>query len=455
MDHTTERTETIIDALTSQFGDLLREWAEEANESDTITLYEMEQDVRKGLHTLGEKVLQGLVDMVGTGKTEVPVLCPECAEQMAFVRYQGKWVETLLGTVRPERAYFHCARCERGYVPLDHQLGLGADGLSSGLEEAICLLATHMPLEQVADQLKRLLLVDVDDNTIQRAVIRVGSAMVAYQKQDMEQAWQKSEPPRMEGDKPPKRLYISADGTKVHLRNGWREVKAAAIYETKTTVKADGTRDIRAVNITYVISFEAVEAFARYVYLEAARRGLHEAEEVIVLGDGADWIWNHIADFCDRPVEILDFYHATKHLEDAGKALYGEDTPEAEEWTEQRCQELLEEGPDEMLTNLWQAAGEASTEVKEAVVKEIRYFTKRKHLMHYPELRAGGYHIGSGSVESACKRLIGARLKQGGMIWSREGAQAMAHVRTKVLSRHWDRFWMGYDRATQTYQLAA
>jgi hypothetical protein len=172
-------------------------------------------------------------------------------------------------------------------------------------------------------------MVDVDDNTIQRALIRVGSAIVAYQKRDMEQAWQKSEPPQMEADKPPRRLYISADGTKVHPRNGWREVKAAAIHETKTTVKADGTTDIRAVNITYVISFEAVEAFARYVYLEAARRGPHEAEEVIVLGDAADWIWNHIADFCDRPVEILDFYHASKHLGNAGKALCSEDTPEA------------------------------------------------------------------------------------------------------------------------------
>jgi hypothetical protein len=448
-------TEKVIGALTAQFGEMLRGWVQEASDSDTVTLYELENDVRQGLRSLGETVLQGLVDMVGTGKTEAPVQCPECGEQMAFARYQGKWVETLLGMVRPERAYFHCTSCGQGYVPLDHQLGLGADSLSAGLEEAICLLATHMPLEQVADQLDRLLMVCVDDNTIQRAVRRVGTAMVGHQKQDMKQAWQQAEPPAMEVDKPPKRLYISADGTKVHLRTGWREVKAAAIYETKTTVKPDGKTDVRAVNITYVISFEGVEGFARYVYLEAARRGLHEAEEVIVLGDGADWIWNHIADFCDKPVEILDFYHASKHVEDAAKALYGEDTPETEGWTEQRCQELLEEGPDKMLASLWQAAGEASSEVKKAVVKEIRYFNKRKHLMHYPELHAAGYHIGSGSVESACKRLIGARLKQGGMIWSRDGAQAMAHVRTAVLGNRWDRFWAGYDRATEAYRLAA
>jgi hypothetical protein len=182
-------TEKVIGALTAQFGEMLRGWVQEASDSDTVTLYELENDVRQGLRSLGETVLQGLVDMVGTGKTEAPVQCPECGEQMAFARYQGKWVETLLGMVRPERAYFHCTSCGQGYVPLDHQLGLGADSLSAGLEEAICLLATHMPLEQVADQLDRLLMVCVDDNTIQRAVRRVGTAIVVHQKQDMKQAW--------------------------------------------------------------------------------------------------------------------------------------------------------------------------------------------------------------------------------------------------------------------------
>lgn len=75
--------------------------------------------------------------------------------------------------------------------------------------------------------------------------------------------------------------------------------------------------------------------------------------------------------------------------------------------------------------------------------------------MRYPELRAAGYHIGSGSVESACKRIIGGRLKQGGMIWSRQGAEAMAHLRATVLSNRWDKFRASYDRTSQTYQLAA
>jgi hypothetical protein len=75
--------------------------------------------------------------------------------------------------------------------------------------------------------------------------------------------------------------------------------------------------------------------------------------------------------------------------------------------------------------------------------------------MRYPALKEADYHIGSGSVESACKRIIGARLKQAGMIWTPEGAEAMAQLRTTILSQRWDEFWTAYDRTTRTYQKAA
>ena len=87
--------------------------------------------------------------------------------------------------------------------------------------------------------------------------------------------------------------------------------------------------------------------------------------------------------------------------------------------------------------------------------RETNYFVKHKQRMRYPELRAAGYHIGSGSVESACKRIISARLKQAGMIWTRDGAQAMAQLRATILSNRWDAFWASYDRTTRTYRRAA
>jgi hypothetical protein len=374
---------------------------------------------------------------------------------MGFVRYQGKWVQTLLGAIRPERAYFHCAECRQGHVPLDHQLGLGVDSLSGGLEEVLCLLAARMPLEETADTLRRLLMLQVDDNTVQRAMLRVGSELAAQQERRAEQVWQMAQPPKMEVDEPPERLYITVDGTTAHLQEGWKEVKIAAIYETEPVSQRDGSIDIRAVRITYVVSFEDAQAFARHVYLEAARRGLHHAQKVVVLGDGTEWIWNRIARFCDRPVEIVDFYHGTEHVWNAGQALFGEGTEETELWVTQRLKELLEQGPDALITSLRTASAGTSANVKSILRREINYFDKHKHRMQYPELRATGYHIGSGSVESACKRIIGARLKQAGMIWTREGAQAVAHLRAAILCNRWDTFWTAYDRTTRTFRLAA
>jgi hypothetical protein len=259
----------------------------------------------------------------------------------------------------------------------------------------------------------------------------------------------------MEVDRPPKRLYISVDGTTAHLQEGWKEVKVAAIYETEAIPQADGTTVVRAVNITYVVSFENAPTFARYVYLEAARRGLEHAEEVVVLGDGAEWIWNRIARFCDRPVEIVDFYHASEHVWQAGQALYGEGPTKTDEWVTLRLTELLEEGPGSLLRSLWAATQQASTEAQEAVRREINYFSKHKERMRYPALKDAGYHIGSGSVESACKRIIGARLKQAGMIWTPDGAEAMAQLRATILSERWDEFWDAYDRTLRTYRKAA
>ena len=162
---------------------------------------------------------------------------------MAFVRYQRKWVQTLLGAIRPERAYYHCAECRQGHVPLDHQLGLGTDSLSGELEQALCLLVARMPLEETADTLQRLLKVQVDDNTVQRAALAggVGDWLAQQGTARRNRHGRASKPPEMEVEKAPERLYISVDGTTAHLQEGWKEVKVAAIYETEALVQADGT----------------------------------------------------------------------------------------------------------------------------------------------------------------------------------------------------------------------
>jgi hypothetical protein len=49
----------------------------------------------------------------------------------------------------------------------------------------------------------------------------------------------------------------------------------------------------------------------------------------------------------------------------------------------------------------------------------LTYFRNQVHRMDYPRYLAHGWQIGSGPVESACKTVVGQRLKGAGMRWAR------------------------------------
>lgn len=446
MDCRPDELEALTTRLTEEVRTQVRGWVEDLEGSEGRTLEQLEHKVRHDMQTLGRQALEELVALRGSGKEPGGAGCPECGAKGRFIREQEKHVTTLLGSIRIVRAYYYCDECETGFTPLDQELGLGAQGVSPGVEESICWTTTYLPFAEAEKYLRKLMLVEVDDNSVQRVVHQVGAALYRRQAAEVAEVWEWSEPPAMEQDDPPERLYIAADGTNVHLEAGWKEAKVAAIYETEWVSQADGSAEVRAVDITYVVSFEDAPTFAQAVYVEAARRGLHAAEEVIVLGDGAEWIWNHIGDLADDPLEILDFYHACQHIWRAAHALYDEEDPRAAEWVDNCLEVLFHDGVAAFLEYLWRVTSDATGDTRDVLRQQLTYFTKHKQRMPYAQLQEAGYHIGSGSVESACGRIL-SRLKGAGMIWSRPGARAMAHVRATFLGDRWDAFWADYNPA--------
>lgn len=139
-----------------------------------------------------------------------------------------------------------------------------------------------------------------------------------------------------------------------------------------------------------------------------------------------------------KRVEILDWWHALEHLWAASNGVFGEGSAQAKEWLEARKQELWHGRVEAVLVALQQAA---QSERGEAAAKEIHYFETNKERMRYDQFRARGYPIGSGTAESACKRLVEARLKQSGMCWSKGGGQAVLNLRAALLSNRWEEAW--------------
>jgi hypothetical protein len=192
---------------------------------------------------------------------------------------------------------------------------------------------------------------------------------------------------------------------------------------------------------------------------QAAHVGLELAEVWIALTDGG----NGLEEFCQQNfnradlVVILDFYHAAAYLAELARALHPQEAKRAHEQAEQWCRLLKSEGGAATLAVLrqweWPARRSAALRAQWAKVQE--YFTNNLHRMEYPEYEAEGWQIGSGVVESACKTVVGQRLKGAGMRWSEEGAHALCHVRALYRSEkgQWDAFWSGDTTKTIVYHL--
>ncbi len=200
---------------------------------------------------------------------------------------------------------------------------------------------------------------------------------------------------------------------------------------------ADGRRPVRSA----ARCCNAAE-FVGYVWALACRCGLEQAEQVVLIGDGADWVWRQIGGLLREAVCIVDWYHAVQPLWDAGRVLYGEGTEATQRWVE-RCTTLLAEGRvDALLRRLKaQRARSRSAAQREALRGLIGYVEKHAARMDYGRFRTMGLDIGSGCVESACKHVVGSRLKRSRMRGSRAGCQAVLSLRTTWLNGQWKTFW--------------
>ncbi len=173
--------------------------------------------------------------------------------------------------------------------------------------------------------------------------------------------------------------------------------------------------------------------FASRILRELERRGFHRAERQVIIGDGAAWIWNFACEHLPRAIQIVDIFHARQRLFDIAKAIYGPGTDMATAWGKQLCDELDRPGGIDIVID--------EIERNPACKKAAAYFRNNRDRMRYAEFQKHGLCVSSGVVEGACKSVIGKRLKQGGMHWTVNGANAIIALRCAFASNRFDDFW--------------
>lgn len=238
----------------------------------------------------------------------------------------------------------------------------------------------------------------------------------------------------------------------VPFRDRWHEAKVGEVVGCRVgngrPASDPAARPPGLVAPSYVATRAPVAQFGLVLLAEAARRGVLEVvrwhqppgtdprlalsgqaeailRPVVVLGDGAHWIWDLAAEhFGAERTEIVDYYHATEHIWTVARALFGDSPDQAGPWAEAWCIDVLEHGPWPWLAALRSA--EAPDAAADKVLRVERgYFTAKAARMAYPIFRARGLPIGSGAVESAAKHVVQIRMKRSGMRWSDAGGEAL------------------------------
>jgi hypothetical protein len=166
---------------------------------------------------------------------------------------------------------------------------------------------------------------------------------------------------------------------------------------------------------------------------------LARAAKRVVLGDGAEWIWNQADLHFPGAVQIVDLYHARQHLWDLAAKLYPNDSPAQRRWVMVR-KDKLDDGKIEALVRLLRSTAPSHPELAEQIRTEANYFESNKERMRYPEFRKLGFFVGSGVIEAGCKTVLG-RLKRSGMFWTVRGANAIIALRCCELSGRFEDYW--------------
>jgi hypothetical protein len=212
-----------------------------------------------------------------------------------------------------------------------------------------------------------------------------------------------------------------------------RDVKLGCIF-TQTTKDNDENLIRDENSTTYFGSIETSESFGRRLYMEAMRRAVDMAVKVVIIGDGAKWIWNLAKEYFPDATQVVDNYHAKENLwEYIRKVFIGADMQAKikKEWYA-----LLDKGEiQNLVADMAKAAEDEEDEDKRnELERDINYFHENAERMKYAEFKDQGLFVGSGVIEAGCKNVIGKRLKQSGMHWSVRGANAIIAIRCALLS---------------------
>ena len=407
--------------------------------------------MRAAMHQAGAAALGQLLRCEPPDMDQREIPCP-CGRRARYREMRSRRVLSAVGEVEFLRPWYLCPQCHCGQFPADVALDIEKTDLSPGVRRMLALVGSETSFDHGRRQIELLAGLEVTAKAVERTAESIGADIAGRERCAVNQALQ-LHLPIVVGEPIPV-LYVQMDGTGIPVVNKetegrpgktegqpahTREVKFGCVF-TQTGWDDEGYAIRDPGSTTYTGAIETAGQFGSRIYLEAWNRGWERAEKKVVIGDGAEWIWNNADQYFPGAVQIVDLFHARQHLWEVTRLLNPGDIPRQKRWI-LRHQPQLDGGQIKKLVRFLRAIDASTPAVADAIRIEATYFENNAERMRYPEFRRQHLFVGSGVIEAGCKTVIGSRLKQSGMFWTVTGANAIIALRCCHLNNRMENYW--------------
>jgi hypothetical protein len=399
--------------------------------------------------------------------------CLQCQHSLTDQKYLCRGIDSRFGHLVIWRHYGWCPRCEAWQFPADHALGLAKKAAASPyVQEIAALLVTKMPPEQAVAVAERLGL-DLSRCLLQREAHRQGLKAQALRSERVAQldTWESLQKLAGDTEGPPTQpftLVIEIDAWNIRERDDWGQTEAlrqqgkkverwhwvymATVFRLDHRGQTAGQRAVISQR-GYVATRLGLEALTSQLYREAIQRGLGQAQQVLVIADGAVWIWNLVKDRFPDARQQLDLWHAEEHLWAVAHDLCGRGTPEARTWVEPLLQQVRGDQTSAVITTLAELKPRLLEAQQKKIQTQIEYFETNADRMKYKEIidarealaagtatddqiKLANQPLGSGAIESTCRQYQ-CRFKRTGQFWTLVGDEALMCLETLWRNGRW------------------
>jgi hypothetical protein len=224
----------------------------------------------------------------------------------------------------------------------------------------------------------------------------------------------------------------------------WIEPKLFTIYVVDEQGKKVNNSEIP---ITNDGTYEGYKSLLQILEAHLVDLGISQAKQVLLIADGAEWIWIHIPPLLTRlgcPLEtyqLFDFYHVTENLKVFADAAFHEEA-QSKEWFKKARKTLKKGNAKSLISQMDELIAVASGERSKIMVGKRNYLLDayREGRLNYDKAITQKLPIGSGAIESLIRQVVNLRIKGNSKFWLKENAEIMLHLRCQWMAGSWDNF---------------